>query len=164
VAATVAVGFALTGGAPTGGAAPAGSAPTSTPARQDAVALPGVSLPEVTVAPGASGSTGSGDTGSAADPDTASSDTGVGRVGQAVRDQGIQVTVTTARYADSVDVGNEYSGYKPTPAGADAKYVVVEGKVLNDTAKSISPGCGGGLSTAVLDDRDRRYDTPRRVR
>ncbi len=82
----------------------------------------------------------------------------VGRLGEAVRDGGIEVTVTAARYADAVDLGNDYSGYTPTPAGADARYVVVETTVLNDTAESISPGCGGGLSTAVLDDRDRRFD------
>jgi hypothetical protein len=82
-----------------------------------------------------------------------------GRIGEAVRDGGIEVTVTGARYADAIDVGNEYSGYTPAPAGTDARYVVVQSKVLNDTAKSISPGCLGGISTAVLDDRDRRYDT-----
>jgi serine/threonine protein kinase len=82
-----------------------------------------------------------------------------GRIGEAVRDGGIEVTVSDARYADAIDVGNEYSGYKATPAGTDARYVVVRSKVLNDTAKSISPGCLGGISTAVLDDRDRRFDT-----
>ena len=76
-----------------------------------------------------------------------------------MRDGGIEVKVTDARYADAIDVGNEYSGYKATPAGTDARYVVVRSKVLNDTAKSISPGCLGGISTAVLDDRDRRFDT-----
>ncbi len=69
-------------------------------------------------------------------------------VGEAVRDGGIEVTVTAARYADAVDLGNDRSGYTPAPAGADARYVVVETTVLNDTAESISPGCGGGLSTA----------------
>ncbi len=87
-----------------------------------------------------------------------SGDGPVGRIGEPVRDGGIQVTVTAARYADAVDLGNDHSGYTPTPAGADARYVVVEATVLNDTAESISPGCGGGLSTAVLDDRDRRFD------
>ena len=82
-----------------------------------------------------------------------------GKIGEAVRDGGIEVTVTSAKYSDSIDVGNEYSGYTPTPAGTDARYVVVQSKVLNDTAKSISPGCLGGVSTAVLDDRDRRFDT-----
>ena len=82
-----------------------------------------------------------------------------GKIGEPVRDGGIEVTVTSAEYSDSVDVGNEYSGYTPTPAGTDARYVVVQSKVLNDTAKSISPGCLGGVSTAVLDDRDRRFDT-----
>jgi hypothetical protein len=82
-----------------------------------------------------------------------------GKIGEAVRDGGIEVTVTAAKYADAIDVGNEYSGYKPSPAGTDARYVVVQSKVLNDTAKSISPGCLGGVSTAVLDDRDRRFDT-----
>ena len=82
-----------------------------------------------------------------------------GKIGEAVRDGGIEVTVTAARYADAIDVGNEYSGYTPAPAGTDARYVVVQSKVLNDTAKSISPGCLGGISTAVLDNRDRRFDT-----
>jgi serine/threonine-protein kinase len=79
-------------------------------------------------------------------------------VGQAVRDGGVEITVTAARSADAVDIGNDYSGYVPTPAGRDARYVVVEATVRNDTARSISPGCGGGVSTAVLDDRDRRFD------
>ncbi|MDT7581835.1 MAG: hypothetical protein QOK35_3099, partial [Pseudonocardiales bacterium] len=92
--------------------------------------------------------------GRAATPEAAPGTTG--KIGEAVRDGGIEVTVTAAKYADAIDVGNEYSGYKPSPAGTDARYVVVQSKVLNDTAKSISPGCLGGVSTAVLDDRDRR--------
>ena len=75
-----------------------------------------------------------------------------------MRDAGIEITVTAARYADSIDLGNDYTGYTPTPAGPNARYVVVETTVLNDTAKSISPGCGGGVSTAVLDDRERQFD------
>ena len=81
-----------------------------------------------------------------------------GGVGVPVRDGGIEVTVTAARYADSVDLGFDFSGYEAVTAGDGARYVVVEATVLNDTQQSISPGCGGGLTTAVVDGRGRRFD------
>jgi hypothetical protein len=81
-----------------------------------------------------------------------------GTIGESVRDGDIEVTVTAARYTDNVELGNDYSGYKPTSAGAGFRWVVVELRVLNDTQGSMSPGCGSGLQTVVLDDRNRRFD------
>jgi hypothetical protein len=144
VAAAVAIGTSVIGGTGTG---PTAAGATTAPARVGvAPVLPGTSRPGAPASTPSAGAT-AGNTGTRV------------KIGAPVRDGGVEVTVTAARYADSVNVGNPYSGYKPTPAGADAKYVVVEAKVLNDTAESISPGCSGGLLTAVLDDRARRFDT-----
>jgi Protein kinase domain len=80
-----------------------------------------------------------------------------GQMGVAVRDGGIEVTVTDAFLADSVELGNELTGYVDTPAGADARFVVVKARVLNDTDRSVSVSCGG-VPTAVIDERARKFD------
>jgi hypothetical protein len=65
--------------------------------------------------------------------------------------------VTAARLSDSVELGDALRGYTDTPAGPDARFVVVEARILNDTDASVSVSCGA-VRTAVIDERDRRFD------
>lgn len=119
-----------------------------------AVVAAGVAV-GIAVSDRAAAPTAAGPTVAAADPVPTSA--AVGTDGP-VRDGGIEVTVTAARYADSVELGYDFSGYRQVSAETGARYVVVETRILNDTTKSIAPGCGGGLTTAVFDARGRRYD------
>lgn len=86
-------------------------------------------------------------------------------VGKTVVNGGIAITVKGARTVDSIQLnesnfrpGSGYEKYTKTPAGAGAKYVVVETHVANNAKTSIDLTCSLPVKTALIDAQQRNFD------
>ncbi|MEU1091389.1 hypothetical protein ACFYPN_18065 [Streptomyces sp. NPDC005576] len=76
------------------------------------------------------------------------------KIGDEARNGGAVVTVAKVREAESINVAG---GVKK--AGGDAKYVILETVVFNDSKASMDLTCSLPIANGLLDEQERRYDT-----
>ncbi|WP_455357117.1 hypothetical protein [Streptomyces sp. SYSU K217416] len=76
------------------------------------------------------------------------------KVGEEARNRGTVVTIKKVREADAITLGGATKR-----AGADAKYVILETVIRNETKASMDLTCSYPIVNALIDDQDRRFDT-----
>lgn len=76
------------------------------------------------------------------------------QVGEEARNRGSVVTIKKVREASSITFDGAVK-----QAGADAKYVILETVVRNETKASMDLTCSLPIVNALIDDQDRRFDT-----
>lgn len=76
------------------------------------------------------------------------------KVGEEARNRGTVVTIKKVREANSITFDGAVK-----QAGADAKYVILETVVRNETKASMDLTCSLPIVNALIDDQDRRFDT-----
>ncbi|GHB88619.1 hypothetical protein GCM10010306_099640 [Streptomyces umbrinus] len=76
------------------------------------------------------------------------------KVGEEARNRGTVVTIKKVREANSITFNGAAK-----QAGADAKYVILESVVRNETKASMDLTCSLPIVNALIDDQDRRFDT-----
>ncbi|MFD5349616.1 hypothetical protein ACFWJY_39150 [Streptomyces anulatus] len=75
-------------------------------------------------------------------------------VGEEVRNRGTVVTIKKVREASSITFDGA-----DKQAGADAKYVILETVVRNETKAGMDLTCSLPIVNALIDDQDRRFDS-----
>ncbi|WP_229825795.1 hypothetical protein, partial [Streptomyces sindenensis] len=76
------------------------------------------------------------------------------KVGEEARNRGTVVTIKKVREANGITFDGAVK-----QAGVDAKYVVLETVVRNETKASMDLTCSLPIVNALIDDQDRRFDT-----
>ncbi|CAL9654431.1 hypothetical protein SUDANB54_06752 [Streptomyces sp. enrichment culture] len=76
------------------------------------------------------------------------------KVGEEARNRGTVVTIKKVREANSITFDGAVK-----QAGADAKYVILETVVRNETKASMDLTCSLPIINALIDDQGRRFDT-----
>lgn len=90
----------------------------------------------------------------------------IGAVGQAMTNGGVTLTVLGARVADIIELnesnyaqGSGNETYTQVPPDAGGKFVIVDTHIVNNGQVSMDLTCSYPIATALVDDRDRQFDT-----
>lgn len=87
-------------------------------------------------------------------------------VGQTVRNLGATIEVESVKEATKIELnessyrpGSGYESYTSTPAGPNAKFVIVTTHVTNDSSTSFDLTCSLPISTKLVDAQNRQFDS-----